>query len=82
MNVNDQDWGWFGKYLVRDLQVPRKAIYDASPIEKLKDLKKTCEMAISYLEVVEPLRKASPDDLRELKQDEFAIGDWIVRPRF
>lgn len=80
MNVHDPDW--YGGYFVRDLQLPRKAIYEASPIEKLKDLKKTCEMAISYLEVVEPLRKASPNDLRELKPDEFAIGDWIVRPRF
>lgn len=60
-----------------------KPIYKAPLIEKLKDLRRACEIAIDLLDVV-PLRMITEQDVRRegLSEGEFALCDWVVRPRF
>lgn len=60
-----------------------KPIYQAPSIEKLKDLQHACQIGIDCLEA--GLVRDDTDEDRErycLKPGEFAICDWIVRPRF
>lgn len=61
----------------------RKAIYDAPIEEKLRDLIRSCQMALECFEA--GLLRGDGQADRErlgLAEDEFAICDWIVRPRF
>lgn len=61
----------------------RKAIYDAPVVEQLKDLRRACDMALDWLDTM-PLKNITPQDMRRsgLKDGEFALCDWVVRPRF
>lgn len=60
-----------------------KPIYNAPFAEQLKDLRRACEMASDLLETL-PVRACSAEDLKRdgLRKGEFALCDWIVRPRF
>lgn len=61
----------------------RKPIYDAPAVEQLKDLRRACDMALDWLDTM-PLKNITPQDMRRsgLKDGEFALCDWVVRPRF
>lgn len=60
--------------------VPGNPIYEASLEERLNDVIRACEQAKSLINL-NLLRdyKGNPE---KLGQREFAIGNWIVRPRF
>ena len=60
-----------------------KPIYQAPVIEQLKDLKRACEIALDLLDTV-PLRNITAEDMKRegLEKGEFALCDWVVRPRF
>ncbi len=60
-----------------------KPIYKAPIVDQLKDLKRACEMALDLIDTM-PLRNIGPQDMRRegLREGEFALCDWIVRPRF
>lgn len=60
----------------------RHPIYDAEPIEKLRDLERAVKMAIEYFQGKFNLVPTGKSEVPELRDDEFAIGNWIARPRF
>lgn len=65
------------------MQPLRHPIYDATPLEKVMDLIRTCEMVKSLMDTKElHLLREYTDNPDQLKEGEFAIGNWIVRPRF
>ena len=77
MNIDDP----FSKYLKKDLVRFINPIYEAPFEERLKDLKRTIEMVESMLRQPDMLRPYGRND-EGLKDGEFALGNWIVRPRF
>lgn len=60
-----------------------KPIYDAPIKERLENIISACQMALECLEdgVIRP---NSPEELTRamLNEDEIAVCDWIIRPRF
>lgn len=61
----------------------RKPIYDSSPQDKLKDLLEAVLMAQKILAMDLSRYSTKEEQYREgLTEGEFAIGNWIVRPRF
>lgn len=60
-----------------------KSIYKAPIVDQLKDLKRACEIALDFIDTM-PLRNIDSKDMKRqgLREGEFALCDWIVRPRF
>lgn len=59
-------------------------IYQAPILERLKDIERCVKLAIEYYEQDSPT-VALDFRLREkenLKDDEIALFDWVIRPRF
>lgn len=57
-----------------------KPIYDAPIDERLADLKQIIESAQKFLRL-ETMRPCT-DNAEGLEPGEFALGNWIIRPRF
>lgn len=60
-----------------------KPIYKAPVVDQIKDLKRACEIALDMLDTL-PLRNITAQDMKRegLREGEFALCDWVVRPRF
>ncbi len=69
-------------YRVEHLRHWVNPIYEAPFEERLADLKKTIEQVESLLPHPAMLRPVDAMENNEVKLGEFALGNWIVRPRF
>lgn len=59
-----------------------KPIYSAPMEERLRDLIRSAQMVLTSLEAGHSLVSRTDIVQEGLTEDEFAICDWIVRPRF
>ena len=60
-----------------------KSIYRAPVVDQIQDLKRACEMAMDLMDCTLMRTVTAQDFNREgLKVGEFALCDWVVRPRF
>lgn len=76
-------WRWAESLPPNSDWITVKPIYDAPIVDQIKDLKRACENVLDIIDTL-PLRPVGPEDIRRegLQKGEFALCDWIIRPRF
>lgn len=64
-------------------KMPRNPIYDAPLEQQLQDLETSVKIAKNFVRM-ELVKDCTPEYIQGegLQKGEFAIGNWIVRPRF
>lgn len=62
--------------------VPNNPIYEADLDVRLRDVKRAAEQGLQAIAYGMVKRMCGDSNFDGLKDGEFAIGNWIVRPRF